>query len=517
MDRQVAIIHFNTPSLTQAAILSLRKHGGGDYSVTVFDNSDKRPFKAKMKGVTVIDNTDGQIIDFDAELAKYPDKNRAIGCAKGNEFASVKHMLTVQKLWELLPDGFVLMESDVLLKKSIEDFFRPEYSVVAYIQRQQQTNKFKVPRVMPMLCWLNVPMFKAEGVNYFDPKRTWALKADANDRTNWYDTGASLLEDIMTHRPRLKGLHIDIRNYIMHYGSASWRNNSLWNHINWLMRWVALWKPKTWERPATDKIALCAIGRMENRYAKEWVDHHLAVGFDKIYIYDNNHDGEERFEKVLKAYIDNGKVEIIDWRNREHQQNQAYLHYYTNHGWDYAWTAFFDFDEFLHVEGKLKEVLGGINADVVKVNWQCYGDNGLLKMTRKKVQSRFTTPLPDDIHVKAPSHKDNYLVKSFVRGGLPFAAWINPHCPKTPGRYAYIDGKPDTFSPLHKPDYTVAKLNHYVTKTIEEWMTNKVPRGEGSRAENTVELQKNAVGIFFRYNEHTKEKEAWLREHGFIE
>ena len=33
--RQVAIIHYNTPELTEAAILSLRKHGGEDYEITV--------------------------------------------------------------------------------------------------------------------------------------------------------------------------------------------------------------------------------------------------------------------------------------------------------------------------------------------------------------------------------------------------------------------------------------------------------------------------------------------------
>ena len=75
--KTVAIIHYNTPELTEAAILSLRKHGGEDYHVTVFDNSAEatdqktgekypaRPFTAKMEGVTVIDNTRGQIIDFD--------------------------------------------------------------------------------------------------------------------------------------------------------------------------------------------------------------------------------------------------------------------------------------------------------------------------------------------------------------------------------------------------------------------------------------------------------------------
>ena len=75
--RQVAIIHYNTPELTEAAILSLRKHGGEDYEITIFDNSapavdqktgeryEARPFTAEMNGVKVIDNTKGQIIDFE--------------------------------------------------------------------------------------------------------------------------------------------------------------------------------------------------------------------------------------------------------------------------------------------------------------------------------------------------------------------------------------------------------------------------------------------------------------------
>ena len=69
--REVAIVHFNTPELTEACIMSVRKHGGMDYHITVFDNSDQRPFTANMEGVTVIDNTKGQVIDFNKELAKY--------------------------------------------------------------------------------------------------------------------------------------------------------------------------------------------------------------------------------------------------------------------------------------------------------------------------------------------------------------------------------------------------------------------------------------------------------------
>ena len=240
--REVAIINYNTPELTEAAVLSIRKHGGHDYHITIFDNSDTRPFKRRMRGVKHIDNTKGQVIDFDAELEKYPERDRSIGCAKGCEFGSVKHMLTVQKLWELLPQGFVLMESDILLKRDIEEFFAPNYSVYGYWQKAQPNNPFYIGRMLPMLCWINVPMLQREGAKYFDSERTYGLlPGGKQNRNNWYDTGAPLLEDILSKRPRLKGYHRDIREFVEHFGSGSWQNNDVSAHQRWLNEHKDLW------------------------------------------------------------------------------------------------------------------------------------------------------------------------------------------------------------------------------------------------------------------------------------
>ena len=122
MTKTIAIIHFNTPELTEACIMSIRKHGC-EWPVVVFDNSadltvpagtggnpkempiKARPFKRKMKGVRVINNTKGQVIDFDKFLAQYPDRNSTLGVWKSSVWGSAKHIVTVQKLWELLPDG----------------------------------------------------------------------------------------------------------------------------------------------------------------------------------------------------------------------------------------------------------------------------------------------------------------------------------------------------------------------------------------------------------------------------
>ena len=262
--KTIAIIHFNTPELTEACILSIRKQGC-QWPVVVFDNSREvtwpagegmperqvefHPFRKRMAGVRIIDNTQGQVINFESALAAFPDRHKPH--AEVNGWGSDVHMMTVDKLFDLLPDGFVLVESDLLLKQNPEVMWREEYSFTAYVQRQQRGNRFGRGRILPMLCYLNVPRFKAEGVRYFDPDRSWMLHKGEDNPQNWYDTGASLLEDVLSHRPRLKGLHVDIRPMVEHLGGASYRQG-LKAQAEWLKKHEALWsvpsKPKTAKR-----------------------------------------------------------------------------------------------------------------------------------------------------------------------------------------------------------------------------------------------------------------------------
>lgn len=239
--RHVAIIHYNTPELTEAAILSLRKHGGEDYKVTVFDNSDKRPFKRRMKGVRRIDNTKGQVIDFEEFLMQFPNRNPKIGCAAGCNFGSAKHMRTVQELWGILRDGFLLMESDVLIRESVDHMFMEDRAVCGHVIDHQKLNPYHIGRLMPMLCYMNVPLLVSAGARYFDPERTYGLLGGYWNKNNWYDTGAVLLEDVRRLKPMLVGRHIDIRPLIEHFGSGSWKNNNLETQLDWLQKHRDLW------------------------------------------------------------------------------------------------------------------------------------------------------------------------------------------------------------------------------------------------------------------------------------
>ena len=241
MERNIAIIHYNTPELTEAAIKSLRKHGGEDYQVYVFDNSDERPFTRRMRKVKVFNNRKGQYIDLEKELEKYPERDVRTGCANGCKFGSDKHMMSVQKMWELVPDGFVLMDSDVLIKESIECMFKEDECTAGFISDRSPR---RIPRLVPMLLWINVPMCVAGGARFFDPDRSWALHKHGDVR-NFWDTGAAFLDDIKRLKPQCHGKAITrekVLSMMEHLGGGSWRNNNIEAHQKFLMQHADRWK-----------------------------------------------------------------------------------------------------------------------------------------------------------------------------------------------------------------------------------------------------------------------------------
>lgn len=504
--KTVAIIHYNTPELTMAAIGSLLKNGGGPFRVVVFDNSDTRPFEGATN-VQVFDNTKGQIIDFEKELEKYPERDRSIGCAKGCEFGSVKHMITVQKLWELLPQGFVLMESDILIKKNIDEFFNEQYSVYGYCQKAQPHNPFNIGRMLPMLCWMNVPMLTREGARYFDPTRTYGLLPGGRaNRKNWYDTGAALLEDILTKRPRLKGYHRDIREFVEHYGSGSWAKNDLSQQMAWLEQHKNLLPTadETVQMPLSmNKVAVCAIVRNENRYLREWIEWHKGLGVEKFFIYDNGHGNDENPRDVIG---DDPQVVIFDWRDRDgNTQCETYDECYREHGSEFEWMGFIDIDEFVRSEMPLPYVLNTLQADVVAFSWRMMTDNGLVHYDDRPVQERFTQPAED-------LEPESQFVKSFVRGsieGLSFDR--DPHMPHHPAlEVVNPNGGKAPQCSVGTGSREVAWIDHHFTKTAEEF-AQKVSRSwPAIHDERIIEKEKNAINYFFRFNERTEEKEAIL-------
>ena len=64
MNKNIVIIHYNTPYLTECLVRSINLFVK-DAKIYIFDNSDKDPFTAEFDNVIKLDNTKGQYIDFD--------------------------------------------------------------------------------------------------------------------------------------------------------------------------------------------------------------------------------------------------------------------------------------------------------------------------------------------------------------------------------------------------------------------------------------------------------------------
>lgn len=260
------------------------------------------------------------------------------------------------------------------------------------------------------------------------------------------------------------------------------------------------------------EIAICAIARLENRYIKEWVDYHLSLGFNHIYIYDNNRDGEEKLSQVIDIdgrYKDLVTLipyhSIVNW-----PQIQAYEHCWKTFKFD--WILYIDIDEFFtfgkewkkepNIQAFVNEYKG--QTDAILINWMCYGDNGLQHYEDKSVLERFPEALPlnfslTNLFGKQP---ENGHVKTLVCHQADFQIF-NPHIGK--GKYTCINAvgneiENNSWQPVQT--YVHAYIRHYVTKTISEYLDCKTKRSLADRVPGVS----HDISSFFLYNKPTISK-----------
>lgn len=251
--------------------------------------------------------------------------------------------------------------------------------------------------------------------------------------------------------------------------------------------------------------ALCAIARHEEDYLAEWIDYHLDLGFDHIFIYDNDDPRDDAIEQLCRQEKWQQKVSVIDYRGRHAAQLAAYNNCYETYGEQFDWFAFLDVDEFLTFgpetrEQKIGRFLENAGSlDMILVNWLYYGDNGKVHQEPGKVTERFPEGLPD-----APANRH---VKTLVRSGLPVRFVRSPYvmdgavrtgddCLRTMPN----NGTPE---PFKNPSFEQLYVRHYGTKTIEEYIRNKVFRGAADQLANPYRLD-----LFYSVNERSREKRA---------
>lgn len=255
-------------------------------------------------------------------------------------------------------------------------------------------------------------------------------------------------------------------------------------------------------------VALCAIAKCENLYINEWAEYHLNLGFDHIYVYDNNEIDGEKISDVLS----DDRITVVNYRGKHQSscetQVKAYNECYNGYGKMYDWIMFIDIDEFLTLEnfGNIKDFLSQkcfADAKAVRFHWKCYSDSGKLKYEEGFVISRFTE--------LCENGEVNKYYKQIYRTKLPKFRMMNVHYCDFIGGIYYPDGSSARYimqTTDQNVNYVCGYIRHYVTKSLEEFVDIKWKRrGNGS---SKTRLNKE---FYFKYNKKTEEKSRYFDEY----
>lgn len=258
----------------------------------------------------------------------------------------------------------------------------------------------------------------------------------------------------------------------------------------------------------SNTIALCAIGKGENIYIREWVEHYKSIGFKNIILCDNNDTNGEHFEDAIGDYILSGYVILKDYRGQKMCQAKCYTECYAEYNKQYDWMAFFDCDEFFTLEKRtLDEFLSQDKFkpfDCIRLSWKTFNDSGIYKIDGNFSNSRFTVP-------ESPNAVINKMIKTIYRKGINNLTWTySVHGVFHLGIKACDAlGNPcrnvDKYFEGDYPIWEEAWINHYRTKTLEEYIRFKMPKLYPDHADDAAK-SKLTMLRFFRYNDFTWEK-----------
>jgi hypothetical protein len=237
------------------------------------------------------------------------------------------------------------------------------------------------------------------------------------------------------------------------------------------------------------KVALVCIAKNEDNYIKEWCDYHLKLGFDSIFIYQNNWRTDINLNNVHKIEFD-GEV----------KQLESYNDFIKKERNNYNWVAFFDVDEFLVLKkhNNVKDFISQYSDyRGIGINWCIFGDNGHEEIDDNNYSliDRFTRREKEmDQHVKSIVRLNNNNL------------YMNVHNPNHP----IVNTLGNEFTgPFNmEKDDSIAQLNHYFCKTKKEF-EEKIKRGRSdvlfSRDMNEFDLyNKNEIDDFSAHNFYFK-------------
>lgn len=221
-----------------------------------------------------------------------------------------------------------------------------------------------------------------------------------------------------------------------------------------------------------NKVCICAILKDEYFYLKEWIDWHLSLGIEHIYLYEDynsishapivsEYDNVHLYyvKDILESYY---KDTILDKHNAW-KQYYIYEYFYNSYRNKYEWIMFIDIDEFLILKDvKLFDLLDTYNDEcAILLKWVMFGANGHITKPVGSIMKNYTKIVPKTFQL-------NHDCKSIVNCKLNLNLNWYRFC------HSILGG----IYPKSKQGVITAYINHYFTKSWEEWKYRMLKRGD---------------------------------------
>ncbi|MBU4569900.1 MAG: glycosyltransferase family 92 protein [Desulfomicrobium sp.] len=222
-------------------------------------------------------------------------------------------------------------------------------------------------------------------------------------------------------------------------------------------------------------LSVCCIAKDEHPFIREWINHHLLVGAEKIIIFDNG--SSPGLRDSVREYVEHGFVDLFEIQGKE-QQIIAYDCCLREYEGKTKWIAFIDVDEFL-IPKKYTDVrmiltdyedFGGLG-----VHWVEFGSSGHLTRPEGMQLKSYVHRFPLD-------HPKNMHIKSIVQPGRVKSA-CDPHQFIYNEPWFCVDENNFPLAESQGP-FTARdiQLNHYYYRSQEDYC-RKLDRGRADRAD----------------------------------
>ena len=231
-------------------------------------------------------------------------------------------------------------------------------------------------------------------------------------------------------------------------------------------------------------LAFVLTAKNESAYIEEWINFHLKQGVSHFIIYDN--ESTDNFYDILIPYIEAGIVTYYRLKGK-FRQTDAYNMALVNYGRKFKYMGFIDCDEFVFVRklprgmgegGTLYDFMEQFmsyhkNAGGIGINWCMFGSSGHHKKPKGGVLENFTMRAEKDFGT-------NRLIKT-ICDPMKVLSIPSVHFPIYRRGFHNLDEEGNIiahgYSLTKEVRFDKIRINHYYTKSKEEYMINKIKRG----------------------------------------